>query len=309
MKNINIPEPCSENWNEMSATEKGSFCQKCAIDVYDFTNKTGDEIRDILTLNIGGRVCGKIEPKQLEELNDDFMAWKMTNKQSFNRAWIFSLLVVFGMTLFSCEENEVPVVREIQKTAQAFLSEIPDLVENARSNSIEVGESDAAEDQIKKGKFHVTAPVEILPEPPEIHELLGEMVMIDESPEPILIEDLPVTEVRVEHMLGGMSWSSAYAEALVEPIDPFASEVKMSGLVYPNPASNQTTLKVSMPEIGDVEIQLFSMSGQQIRTIHSGRIPQGDSEYPMDLTDLETGSYLVVIYSDGKKETVKFSKI
>ena len=120
---------------------------------------------------------------------------------------------------------------------------------------------------------------------------------------------MPVTEVRVEHMLGGMSWSSAYAEALVEPIDPFASEVKMSGLVYPNPASNQTTLKVSMPEIGDVEIQLFSMSGQQIRTIHSGRIPQGDSEYPMDLTDLETGSYLVVIYSDGKKETVKFSKI
>ena len=72
MKHINIPEPCSENWNEMTPNEKGAFCQKCALDVYDFTDKTADQIREILRLNIAAPVCMRIEPKQLDELNADF---------------------------------------------------------------------------------------------------------------------------------------------------------------------------------------------------------------------------------------------
>ncbi len=135
MRNINIPEPCSEKWNEMSPTKKGAFCQKCAIDVYDFTNKTGDEIRDILKLNIGSSVCGRIQPKQLAQLNDDFSAWQITNEQSYHRAWGFTLLVVFGMTLFSCAEDEVPMVKELQKTAQTFLSNKKEEIQVSVSDS------------------------------------------------------------------------------------------------------------------------------------------------------------------------------
>ncbi|MDG1333525.1 MAG: T9SS type A sorting domain-containing protein [Crocinitomicaceae bacterium] len=308
MKNIDIPEPCSENWNEMSPTEKGAFCQKCAIDVYDFTNKSGDEIRDILTLNIGGRVCGRIEPKQLEELNDDFHAWKMNNKQSFNRAWVFTLLVVFGMTLFSCEEDEVPVVQKIQKTAQAFLSEVPELTERANA-AINVGESNFDEQAVTTGQLHVATDQLVLPEPEIFEELiLGEMEMVEEHREPIYEEAIRGQVKSVRHMLGGMSWSTEYIESLPLSNEP-VGEVKMSGLVYPNPAKNQTTLKVTMPSKADAEIQLFSMNGQHLRSIHSGRMEEGESEFPIDLIDLDTGMYLVVVQSGKMKETIKFSKI
>ena len=305
MKNINIPEPCSENWNEMSPTEKGAFCQKCAIDVYDFTNKSGDEIRDILTLNIGGRVCGKIEPKQLDELNDDFLAWKMNNKQSFNRAWVFTLLVVFGMTLFSCEEDEVPVVQELQKTAQSFLSEIPENYETSKLETMNVGKALHDSIQTKKRQSDISDRTEEIPEIEYIPEMLGELI-VDETPEPIIEEAVRGERRTFTHVLGGMSLSTAYVEALVEPV---VCEVQMSGLVYPNPAKNETTLKVTMPNTGEVEIQLFSMNGQNIRTIHSGRIQKGESEYSIDLTDLETGMYLVIVHSGKMKETMKFSKI
>ena len=308
MKNINIPEPCSENWNEMSPTQKGAFCQKCAIDVHDFTNKSGDEIRDILTLNIGSRVCGRIQPKQLENLNDDFTAWQMTNKRSYQRVWVFTLFVVFGMTLFSCEDDEVSVVKELQKTAQTFLTEIPELTKLAESTTIDMGEVIQSEQDLTTGQVHFDYETILAPEPEPFVEILGEMV--EYFPE----ENYPdkqvsVPERNVEHlrvMGGAMVYTERYAESLIEPI---VCEAKMSGLVYPNPAVNQTTLKVNLPEKGKTDIVLFGMNGQNIRTIHSGRTPKGESEYLIDLTDLETGLYLIVVYSEGNKETIKFSKI
>lgn len=311
MKNINIPKPCSENWNEMSPTEKGAFCQKCAIDVYDFTNKSGDEIRDILTLNIGGRVCGRIAPKQLDELNDDFKAWKITNKQSFNRAWIFSLLVVFGMTLFSCEEDEIPMVKEIQKTAQTFLSGIPEIVENSKSDISVVGDADLTEGHIRTGQFHVPDHAEVVPpEPVCIPDVLGEIDILGEIPLEPEEEFMVKGEMEyTAHIIGSVAYTTTYEKSLSETENPFDEEVKMSGLVFPNPATNQTTLKLSMPESGMAEIQLFTMAGQQVRIIHSGRVSKGETEYPINLTDLETGMYLIVILSEGKRETVKFSKL
>ncbi len=45
---ISIPEPCSEDWSKMTPIEQGTFCQKCALEVTDFTNKSSLEIKSIL---------------------------------------------------------------------------------------------------------------------------------------------------------------------------------------------------------------------------------------------------------------------
>lgn len=95
---ISIPEPCSEDWSKMTPTEQGAFCQKCALEVTDFTDKTSLEIKSILTAKFESkqRVCGHIENRQLIQLNDDFIPWK-SDQESFRAVWMFSKEVVEKM--------------------------------------------------------------------------------------------------------------------------------------------------------------------------------------------------------------------
>lgn len=48
MKNVTIENACSEKWNEMAPTDKGAYCQVCATNVVDFTNKSSLENQAIV---------------------------------------------------------------------------------------------------------------------------------------------------------------------------------------------------------------------------------------------------------------------
>ncbi len=61
---ISIPKPCHENWQDMTATERGAFCKSCQKEVIDFTKKTEDETHRILSA--GGATCGRFRTDQLE---------------------------------------------------------------------------------------------------------------------------------------------------------------------------------------------------------------------------------------------------
>lgn len=54
---ISIPEPCHENWLEMSPTEKGRFCSSCQKNVMDFTKSSDREI--IKEFNTSTDICGR----------------------------------------------------------------------------------------------------------------------------------------------------------------------------------------------------------------------------------------------------------
>ena len=61
---ISIPEPCHENWHEMSPTEKGKFCSSCQKNVVDFTKSSDREI--ILAYNKEDKLCGRFRISQLD---------------------------------------------------------------------------------------------------------------------------------------------------------------------------------------------------------------------------------------------------
>lgn len=105
MNTIRIDEPCSENWNGMRPTDNGAHCAKCSLEVIDFTRKSPSEIRDILKSRIAQKTCGHILPSQLEMLNMDFEAWKRSGGRA-RSTLVLTLLLVFGMSLFSCSSPE-----------------------------------------------------------------------------------------------------------------------------------------------------------------------------------------------------------
>lgn len=103
---ISIKEPCHEDWAKMTATQKGAFCQKCALEVTDFTNKTSFEIKQLLVQEFAqnDRTCARITNFQLDQLNDEYFQWK-NERDNFRAVWIFSLVAVFGLSLFSCQNT------------------------------------------------------------------------------------------------------------------------------------------------------------------------------------------------------------
>ena len=114
MKKIVLPKPCSEDWNEMTKTEKGSFCGKCAFEVIDFTTQTNEEVRSTLLANAGKKTCGHISQHQLDTINSDYHLWENQSVVTLKSKFLYACVMVFGLTLFSgCEylipEEERPV--------------------------------------------------------------------------------------------------------------------------------------------------------------------------------------------------------
>lgn len=60
---VSIPNPCHENWDQMSPTQNGKHCQSCAKNVIDFTSFTQEEIEQFLKNN--PHACGRFYKHQI----------------------------------------------------------------------------------------------------------------------------------------------------------------------------------------------------------------------------------------------------
>ncbi|MBL4662982.1 MAG: carboxypeptidase-like regulatory domain-containing protein [Flavobacteriaceae bacterium] len=60
---ITVPEPCHENWDQMTPTEKGRFCGVCTKEVIDFSKSSDEEL--IKKIGSGQSLCGRFSTTQL----------------------------------------------------------------------------------------------------------------------------------------------------------------------------------------------------------------------------------------------------
>jgi hypothetical protein len=95
---INIAEPCHENWSNMNATEQGRFCSSCQKEVVDFSVMEDPEI--FLTLQKAEQsnqsICGRVYHTQL---NRPIVS--TTQKVKNQIAWYWKYITAFF--LFSTE--------------------------------------------------------------------------------------------------------------------------------------------------------------------------------------------------------------
>jgi hypothetical protein len=62
---LHIPEPCHENWNNMSAAQQGRYCHSCCKTVTDFSMMTDKEILQVLS-KAAENSCGRFTKDQLQ---------------------------------------------------------------------------------------------------------------------------------------------------------------------------------------------------------------------------------------------------
>lgn len=303
MKHVRIDKPCTENWNEMTPTERGAFCQKCCKQVLDFTNQTNDQIQFALRNSNGEEVCAKITTDQLSSLNWEFEQWQSSATMNIQRMSFYALLFVFGLSLVSCsnQEDEQRVMTLQQSVEQVLKGEKKSVQKTAR-----------------------VQPRKIISEVPELQTeiVMGDKILTREKPiekpKPTITKDdlvgATTREVGVV-MMGAMVMMPQYIEHIeeIEPLDQYDENgalipKEFDALAYPNPTRDASTIKFEVPTETEAVIQVFSMNGNLIYSFDRNLYRPGTHELTLNLMDQAPGMYLVTIMSEEYQETIRISK-
>ncbi len=86
---INIPNPCSQNWDEMTPSGNGRHCTHCRTTVIDFTTWTDAELYKFFTKG-NGNVCGRYLSTQLN---------RRINIPPQPHSRLYRMIVAMGLTL------------------------------------------------------------------------------------------------------------------------------------------------------------------------------------------------------------------
>lgn len=95
MKNairISVKEPCSEKFENFSATASGGFCDSCQKEVIDFTGMTSEEVMNYFS-KATDKTCGRFQASQLKTYEP------MSDKS--NKSFVSRGLAVMSFSLLS----------------------------------------------------------------------------------------------------------------------------------------------------------------------------------------------------------------
>ncbi|MBD1366399.1 carboxypeptidase-like regulatory domain-containing protein [Mucilaginibacter sp. ZT4R22] len=72
IKHVSIPQPCHEDWQQMTRVAQGRHCQSCCKTVIDFTAMSNAEVINYLAMH--KNTCGRIEHSRLAGINYELEA-------------------------------------------------------------------------------------------------------------------------------------------------------------------------------------------------------------------------------------------
>ncbi|MGB0888336.1 MAG: energy transducer TonB [Vicingaceae bacterium] len=101
---LNINSPCGEDWNSMKIGIVSRYCDNCAKDVFDFTNKSKEEILSYLIQNQNGSVCGRLKKSQLDFHHKELEVLINGLRRQKNNNYAFAILSMACLALVSCND-------------------------------------------------------------------------------------------------------------------------------------------------------------------------------------------------------------
>ncbi|MGB1039778.1 MAG: hypothetical protein ACPGVD_02810 [Flavobacteriales bacterium] len=136
---LSIPEPCHENWNEMSPTDKGRFCGSCQKEVTDFTQMTKVEIKEFFIRKASESTCGRFENRQIESFNRPEIKPKRINTKPW---WIAAAtFFLFGNRGVSQDLLPSRKVKQKQVQTDSTKKKTTVAVEAPKPSNVDPGDS------------------------------------------------------------------------------------------------------------------------------------------------------------------------
>ena len=76
-------------------------------------------------------------------------------------------------------------------------------------------------------------------------------------------------------------------------------------VAYPNPFNPATTMDLTIPEAGNVNVQVYNLTGQIVATLASGYMDANTYTLTWDASEVSSGIYFVQAQADGFTATQK----
>ena len=78
--------------------------------------------------------------------------------------------------------------------------------------------------------------------------------------------------------------------------------------IYPNPMQDQGNIAFTLEDNSNVNVKIFSLSGQLVQEINENNVAAGDNNITFGVTELPAGTYIVRLTAGDRVETSKFIK-
>ncbi|NII28239.1 T9SS type A sorting domain-containing protein [Pseudoflavitalea sp. X16] len=121
---VTIPEPCHENWQQMTPNEQGRHCMACQKTVVDFTLMSDQEILDHIS-RASSAVCGRFNNDQL---NKTYVEKKIKPSFTFRYAWNMITAAFLLTAGAATAQSKTPVKRHVVANKKKLIPLKPPLV-------------------------------------------------------------------------------------------------------------------------------------------------------------------------------------
>ena len=118
-------------------------------------------------------------------------------------------------------------------------------------------------------------------------------------------DDLPYAADRLDYRLRQVDIDGSARLSKTVTVDRRVTEIELLG-TFPNPASQQATVRYAVPGAQDVTLRLYDMLGRKVQTLVRG-IRKGRHESTVDVSDLPSGTYFLRLNAQGEMQTRKLT--
>ena len=186
---LEIPKPCTADWDKMKIGLRSRHCESCAKNVIDFRGQSKEEILLYLLQNRGTQTCGRFTKSQLDVIHlEEIITISALRQLPSSKA--FAVLTMACLLLASCNNIAASGAQSVEIVSDTIISS------PKKTNPVDR----AANTILKADTSYVDpGPAPIDPEPkPEFGIEMGEVVVMGDVPEFLPEDSLSILEPHLQ---------------------------------------------------------------------------------------------------------------